>query len=337
MQSKILIVDDNPDMIRLMGRILSSMGQLRFATSAPAALHLARELVPDLILLDTEMPGMNGYEMCEALKADSALCEVPVIFVTAHSGVEFELRGLEIGAVDFIGKPISEPLLVARVKTHLRIKQLTDELKRIATIDALTEVSTRRSFDTALLKEWQRSQRNGEPISLLLVDVDHFKRFNDHYGHPAGDACLRNVAMALRSSVLRPTDLVARYGGEEFALLLPDTPRAGAQRVAQRVLEAVNDMAMPHDASPTATHVTVSVGICCNDNPGLSALHSDSACHALRIYETTDLLKGADQALYAAKHAGRAQIWMLDIADMTTPERACAVNLPQSPRIGRAS
>lgn len=150
MNSKILLVDDDPGMIQVMARILSGLGQLCFAMNGAAALQQAREMVPDLILLDAEMPGMNGYQVCEALKADPALAHVPVIFVTGHSGQDHELKGLEIGAVDFLAKPISEPLLLARVRTQLRVKHLTDELQRIWTVDALTETMNRRAFDDAL-------------------------------------------------------------------------------------------------------------------------------------------------------------------------------------------
>ncbi len=324
MESNILLVDDNPGMIRLMGNILSSMGQLRFATSGAAALQQARELPPDLVLLDAEMPGMSGYEVCEAIKEDPALRDVPVIFVTANSNLEFELRGLGAGAVDFIAKPISEPLLKARVGTHLKIKKLTDELRRLASIDSLTEVYNRRSFDEALEREWQRGMRYGDPISMLLIDVDHFKLFNDRYGHPPGDGCLRAVAQALRSAILRPADFVFRYGGEEFAVLLPKTPRAGAEHLAQRVLNTVGSLGIPHEVSPTAPHVTVSIGIGCYDESSrywAQSPHCASNSSGMRC-RPSDLLQSADKALYAAKRGGRAQAWRLDICEVDSPDKA---------------
>lgn len=305
----ILLVDDDPSMIQVMGRLLSGLGAVRFATTGQAALEQMRDATPDLVLLDAEMPCMSGYQVCEAMQRDPGLRDVPVIFVTAHSGLEYELKGLGVGAVDFIGKPISEPLLVARVRTQLRVKQLTDELKRIATIDALTEVANRRSFDDALGREWKRSQRSGEPLSLLLIDVDHFKRYNDHYGHPAGDACLRLVADALRRSLLRPGDSAARYGGEEFALLLPQTARAGAQQVAERVLSAVNACCIPHEQSTTAPHVTVSIGVGSYDDDcdsWVRPVDRPRLTEPLRV-SARDLVECADRALYRAKHAGRAR------------------------------
>ena len=300
-----------------MGHILSGFGQLRFATSGAAALRQIRDSAPDLVLLDAEMPGMSGYQVCEIMKADPDLADIPVIFVTGHNGTEFELRCLEMGAADFIAKPISEPLLVARVKTQLRVKRLTDELRSIATVDALTATANRRSFDSALQREWRRCLRSNEPVSMLMVDVDHFKLFNDRYGHPAGDGCLRAVAQALRGASQRPGDVVSRYGGEEFAMLLPQTPRCGAAHLAHRVLDAIQQLGIPHEASVTAAHVSVSIGLGCYDE--------DSACWVAHSVESrfisdvtrqaADLVHSADKALYAAKRAGRAQAWQLDIDD----------------------
>ena len=324
MNTNILLVDDNPGLIQVMGRVLSGLGQLRFATSGAGALRQMREAAPDLVLLDAEMPGMTGFQVCEEMQSDPHLQGIPVIFVTGHSGPEFELKGLELGAVDFIAKPISEPLLMARAKTQLRIKRLTDELRAVATTDALTAVPNRRVFDEALAREWRSGLRAGEPIGLLMVDVDHFKKFNDHYGHPAGDTCLHAVAQALRSVALRPADLVARYGGEEFAVLLPKTPRAGAQTMARRLLQAIQHLQMPHAASPTSRFVSVSIGVGCYDAQTLSWTEpsAGSRLHPGPQHRADDLLRSADQALYAAKARGRARACWLDIDDANAPAQA---------------
>lgn len=317
---KILLVDDDLGSIRMLSRMLDGTGTLQFATTGEDALRLIREAPPALILLDAEMPGMSGFQVCERLKGDAALADIPVIFVTSHSETAFEVSGFDIGAVDFIAKPVSQPLLVARVKTQLRIKQLSDELRRLSTIDGLTQVGNRRAFDQRLLDEWQRARRTGEPLSLLIVDVDHFKRYNDQHGHPAGDACLQAVAASLVQACSRPADFVARYGGEEFALLLPGTPCAGAVRVATRILDAVEARNIPHADSPTSHHVTVCIGLTSVEGPVGGAPAEPPVTGEFHL--TGRLLQAADKALYAAKEAGRAQAWQLDFADWASPERA---------------
>jgi PleD family two-component response regulator len=196
----ILLVDDDPAAIQLMGRILADLGQLRFATNGKDALRLARASAPDLILLDAEMPNMSGFHLLEALKRESALAAVPVIFITSHCEARFEVSALEMGAADFIAKPVRSSLILARVRAQLRIIDMTNELRHTATIDALTGIANRRLFDEILEREWLRTRRAREPMSLLLVDVDHFKLYNDRYGHPQGDACLQRVARALAAA-----------------------------------------------------------------------------------------------------------------------------------------
>ena len=309
-----------------MGRILSTVANLRFATSGEDALRLARASAPDLVLLDTEMPGMSGFSTCGALKADPTLAEVPIIFVTSHSQPELEVSGFELGAADFIAKPVSAPLLLARVKTQLRVKHMSDELRRLATIDVLTGVANRRRFDEALEAEWHRSIRSGDALSLLMIDVDHFKLYNDRYGHPAGDTCLRAVAQALLLVSSRPADLVARYGGEEFTILLPQTGCAGAEHVAHCVLGAIEALAIAHEDSGAAPHVTVSVGIGCSDQDGGRQAPPVGEARFMEDRRARlpplDLVRTADEALYAAKNAGRAQARLLDIADVDAPHLA---------------
>lgn len=329
MNENILLVDDDPGAIQLMGRILSGSGNLRFATSGMDALRLARESPPDLMLLDAEMPGMSGFQVFEALQSEPALANVPVIFVTSHSEAAFEVAGFELGAADFIAKPVSPALVRARVRTQLKVKRMADELRRIAAFDVLTGVANRRRFDESLEREWRRSLRSGAPLALLMIDVDHFKGFNDRYGHPAGDVCLRAVAQAVASTSLRPADLVARYGGEEFVVMLPQTPRAGAEHVASRILDAIEGLAIAHDASPASAHVTVSIGVGCYDEesacwtpPSADSRLADN----LRLGCTElDLVQAADKALYAAKRAGRAQACVLDIANLDAPQLARSI------------
>lgn len=333
MNEDILLVDDDPGSIGLMARMLADLGSLRFASSGADGLRLARAAVPDLVLLDTEMPGMTGFETCRALKADTATADVPVIFVTSHRESAFEVAGFEVGAADFIAKPVSAPLLRARVKTQLRVKHLADELRRMATIDPLTGVANRRRFDESLEREWRRGQRTGDALALLMIDVDHFKLFNDRYGHPAGDACLRRVVQALGRTIGRPGDLVARYGGEEFMVLLPQTPRHGAAHVARDILGAVAELDIVHEASLTTSHVTVSVGIACYDEAserGPGAADAGARVGLRARHPALDMVKVADSGLYAAKRAGRDRAWLLDLADADHPELARDIGSPST-------
>jgi diguanylate cyclase (GGDEF)-like protein len=333
-EASILLVDDDPGAIQLMGRILASVGNLRFATNGRDALRLARDAAPDLILLDAEMPGMSGFQLLKTLKAESFLADVPVIFITSHSEAGFEVSALDMGAADFIAKPLKASRVLARVRTQLRVKRMSDELRRTATTDALTGIANRRQFDESLEREWLRARRAGEPVSLLMIDVDHFKLYNDLYGHPKGDDCLRHITRAILSTCKRPADLVARYGGEEFVMLLPQTPRLGATHVANQVLDAVTALGIFHEDSQTTHYVSVSVGIGCFDDAsaGWTTVSGEQRqtdeWHSLNA---SDLVQAADKALYSAKQAGRAQSKLRDIADIDASDLAHAttyVGLP---------
>lgn len=319
--AEILIVDDDPTAITSLKSILGGQGRLRFATSGSEALRLARHSVPDLVLLDVEMPGLSGFEVCRALKLDPQTREVPVIFITGHNETEEELTGLSLGAVDFIAKPPSPPLVCARVQTHLRLKRLSDTLRRAASEDPLTGAANRRRFDEALQAEWSRNRRNGQPMSLLMVDIDFFKAYNDRYGHPAGDQCLRQVSQALQQCIHRPADLLARLGGEEFAVLLPDTDAEGAAVVARRVMAAAAALGMAHEASATG-HVTWSVGAA-----STTAGAPGEAGAPLPEPAAQDLVAVADHALYEAKRQGRAQ-WQAETLPVPPPPASPPPPLP---------
>jgi diguanylate cyclase (GGDEF)-like protein len=290
-QASVLIVDDMPANIQLLAEVLKSDYRVRVASQGDKALEIAcSDSPPDLILLDIMMPGMDGYEVCQRLKADEKTNAIPVIFVTAKSGADDEAYGLNLGAVDYITKPFHLPVVRARVKTHVNLKLKTDLLEDLALVDGLTYIPNRRRFDQALEQEWARACRERFPLALAMLDVDHFKAYNDHYGHGAGDDCLRRVADALKHTMQRPSDMVARYGGEEFALLMPNTDGSGACTIAERARLAVAESGLPHAYSPTAEHVTISIGV--------------AAAHP-RAGAAEPLLLSADQALYQAKHSGR--------------------------------
>jgi diguanylate cyclase (GGDEF)-like protein len=326
LDSSILIVDDDPALVQVMNQILSEVASLRFATNGQDALRLARESAPDLILLDAEMPGMSGFQLFESLRLAPELANVPVIFITSHSEADFEVSALEMGAVDFIVKPFTASLVRARVRTQLRVQHMAAKLGRMALTDKLTGAANRLQFDDLLQREWRRSRRGGDPLSLLLVDVDHFKSYNDTHGRPAGDACLQRVSDALALVCRRPADVVARCGGDELMVLLPQTDRNGAWFVAHAILDAIAALAIPHGNSPTHRSVTVSIGIGAYDE--LSAcwishgpdLRRDSTPPATCV--AIDLVLAADQALRLIKRVRRAQAGVCDISSVATQEAA---------------
>ncbi|EHK70464.1 response regulator receiver modulated diguanylate cyclase [Pseudomonas psychrotolerans L19] len=297
---KLLIVDDQPLNIRILHELFRQDCETLMATSGAQALQLALTQQPDLILLDVMMPQLDGHEVLRRLQADPATAAIPVIFVTGQEGPDEEVTGLELGAVDFISKPINPVIVRARVRTQLTLKAQRDALRSIALVDGLTGVANRRQFDEALLRGWRQSQREGTPFSLILMDIDHFKAYNDHYGHLAGDQCLRQVAQALGQGLFRPYDLLARYGGEEFGCLLPGTDLEGATQVAERLLQQVRDQRLTHGYSSVTGYVTLSLGVA----TALPPTAVDPAA----------LITAADAQLYAAKHQGRARVCAAELA-----------------------
>ena len=291
---KILVVDDIPSNVHVLSRILKDDYDIYFATDGEKALDLVQARMPDLVLLDIMMPGMDGFEVCRRIKSDPATHDIPVIFISAKSEVEDETRGLEVGAIDFITKPISPPIVKARVRNHLLLKRQADLLRSLSFLDGLTGIANRRRFDDAMTREWRRCTRSHLPLSLIILDVDHFKAYNDEYGHQAGDECLRLVAELLADRARRPSDLVARYGGEEFVCLLPETDGTGAIRVAEGFRAAVAKQRIPHAQSPVAPFVTISLGV---------ATVTPSADGS-----PERLAEMADQLLYRAKRAGRNRV-----------------------------
>jgi diguanylate cyclase (GGDEF)-like protein len=291
LNGRILVVDDAMENIQILNGALAAEHEVLFAMSGEKALELARSRRPDLILLDAMMPGMDGYAVCAALRAASDTRDIPVIFVTALKTPEDETRALAAGAADYISKPVNAAVVRARVRTHLTIKRQSDALRALTLTDGLTEVANRRAFDQRIEAEWRRCARAHLPMALILVDLDHFKAYNDAYGHQAGDASLVQAGAAMRRVAARPQDLVARYGGEEFAILLPQLDAAGAEGVARRLQGELQQLAIPHAASPTAPYLTASMGIA-------ALVPGDSGAPA-------DLVQQADALLYQAKAAGR--------------------------------
>lgn len=293
-KSTILIVDDEVSNIEIMNAILEEDYEICFATSGEQAIEIARTILPDLILLDILMPGIDGFEVCRQLKTDELLADVPVIFTTGLGDTEDEVRGLTLGAIDYVTKPIQPIILRARVGNHIELKRLRDQLAEIAVTDALTGLSNRRRLEQTLSTELARLARGEDYLSVIMVDIDFFKQFNDTYGHPAGDRCISMVASALNRAVKRTADLPARYGGEEFACVLPGADSDAAFTVAREIQLQVRALNIPHQKSAIGPYVTVSMGI------------ATARCkHGM----TTDLWTSqADSQLYISKINGRNRI-----------------------------
>ncbi|WP_313333895.1 diguanylate cyclase [Sphingobium yanoikuyae] len=295
-KATILIVDDDISNIEIMNAVLEDDYEVCFATSGQQALDAARASHPDLVLLDVLMPDIDGFEVCRQLKGDPLLADIPVIFTTGLGDTEDEMRGLSLGAIDYVTKPIQPAILRARVSNHVELKRLRDQLANMAVTDALTGLSNRRQMERLMLTETARLARTGEWLSVIMLDIDFFKQFNDTYGHPAGDRCIMMVAAALTRAVKRATDLSARYGGEEFACLLPGADPAGAELVAQEIRLQIQSLNIPHELSRVSPFITVSIGV--------------ASAHCRPDMAPDQWIIEADRQLYASKQHGRDRISM---------------------------
>ncbi len=293
-KQRVLIVED----VRLNAQILVNVLQEEYdvavAYNGIEALEMIKEQMPDLILLDIIMPEMDGYAVCEQLQSDPKTRDIPILFLTALEGDQNEAYGLELGAMDYIRKPFNMPIVRAKIRNHLELKRYKDLLKRDSRIDGLTRVPNRRRFDEAFLEERLRAKRSKTPLSVLMIDLDLFKSYNDTYGHLQGDDVLKLVAKTLYRNLQRPGDLLARWGGEEFVALLPETDRDGAKNVAEKLRVAVAQLEIDHESSAVAPFVTISVGV------------ATSLLEKPKTYDK--LLHWADEAVYRAKHLGRNRV-----------------------------
>ena len=290
----LLIVDDEKQNRLLLTELFGTTYKIIQAKNGVQALEKARQHRPDLILLDVLMPEMDGMGVLRELKRDDATRLIPVIFITALSSATDEANGLNLGAVDYISKPFHPPIVRVRVRNQLQLVHQRRLLEQLASLDGLTGIPNRRQFDATLLKEWHRCQRNRQPLSLIVADVDFFKKYNDALGHAAGDRVLQEVAATLRQAARRPGDLVARYGGEEFVLLLPETDATSAQALAEGLQQLLHSKAFAHPNSSLGPWLTMSMG-------GNTIVPSTTALDP-------EFFALADAALYRAKHQGRNQV-----------------------------
>jgi len=289
----ILIVDDNSVYLKIITKTLKQHSifdgaNIISVNTSNQAFNLCKEYKPDLMLLDVEMPNKNGFQVLEELKKDHETKDISVIFITTHETTEIESFSLISGGLDFIPKPINPKVLIARVLTQLKLKFQADLLKELAFLDKLTGIYNRRYFENQLDIEWSRAIRNKESLSLLMIDVDSFKSYNDHYGHLKGDMVLKEIATAMNKIVKRPGDIVARYGGEEFMCILPNTNLSGAIKVAEDFKKAILELNIEHIKSNLGI-VSISIGLVeKNDNDLLE-----------------EFINNTDKKLYEAKNSGR--------------------------------
>lgn len=295
----VLIVDDQRVMREISKSVVSSMGHACLeAENGEDAIAIIQSEKVDLMLLDVEMPGINGFQTAKLIREQSNIW-FPIIFLSAKTDAEFFVEGIRSGGDAYLFKPVVPEVLGAMVKAMERIVNAQDELhhakvkmEQLAHRDALTGLVNRRGFDNAINLEFDKAKADKTPLTLMMLDVDHFKQYNDNYGHQAGDDCLVCVARVLEKTLCREFDMVARYGGEEFSVILPNTPLAEANIVAERIVAQMAQANIPHEYSSAAKHVTVS--------GGMVQLHQHQS--------PADLIEVADKQLYQAKNQGRNQV-----------------------------
>lgn len=295
----VLAVDDCPENLDLIKNTLEPFYHVKVALDGHLALQVAETWQPDLILLDIMLDDMDGYEVCRRLKSSERARNIPIIFLTSKVSESDEIRGFRTGCNDYITKPFSPGIVLTRVKTQIQLKVKTDLLEKLASLDALTEIPNRRAFDNALQRQFNLAQRSEIPLSLLIIDIDHFKQYNDYYGHPSGDECLKQVANCLTQNTQRLGDLVARLGGEEFAIMLPNTDNLAASLRAEQYRELVESLKIPHASFTPYPFVSISVGV--------------ASVTAKRWDHLSSLMQAADNALYQAKTQGRNSIACINL------------------------
>ncbi len=297
-RSKLLIIDDEPINIHALDGMLHDTYEITVALNGKQGLNRATRMPPpDLILLDIQMDGMDGYEVCRQLRQNDITRSIPIIFVTSLTDEEDERKGLELGAVDYITKPYRPSIIQVRLRNHLELKHKRDLLNHLCTHDALTGITNRRGLELYLDQEWQNTVQQGDALALIFIDIDYFKNYNDNYGHTAGDECLKEVVNTLKGALTRTTDLLARYGGEEFVCVLPKTELTGALVIAQTLQSAMFARAIPHEYSGLNLN-------CISLSFGVVALNPVNP----QWYCPVDFLDAADKMLFKAKKQGRNRI-----------------------------
>ena len=295
--NSVLIVDDEKANIIALTNILSQDYKIHAAKNGKDAFWLAKKYMPDVILLDILMPDLDGYETFSKLKSDDDTQGIPIIFVSGLANAEHEEKGLDLGASDYITKPYVPSIVKLRVRNQIKIVNQLRLINHLSTTDQLTGIPNRRSFNIQVNKEWGRNMRDKSPLSLLLLDIDRFKAFNDTYGHQQGDEVLRVIAITLMESLRRSSDFAARWGGEEFVILLPNTDINGAWKNAERIRKSIEHISISV-ADGQSVGLTVSIGV--------------SMVRPTQDSNQNDLVSQADKALYTAKEKGRNMVCKYD-------------------------
>jgi len=291
----LMIVDDYQSNLQAMHALFKSKYKVVLYDNAKDAINYATEDGVDLILLDVDMPIMNGYQACAELKSNSITAHIPIIFVTAANSPDDEEKGLLLGAADYVVKPVNLAILRARVKNHMELVSYRKKLEVLSFVDGLTGLSNRRQLDTMLLQHFASATRFDHSLAVIMIDIDDFKSYNDIYGHVKGDQCLKEVAKTIMSVSGREIDVVGRYGGEEFVVVLPDTGINGALMISDMLLNRMRQLNIAHTGNATHEIVTVSIGV--------AVFNPQDPVHSIKSVE--DLLHNADDQLYKAKRMGK--------------------------------
>jgi diguanylate cyclase (GGDEF)-like protein len=301
---QVLIVDDIPANIDILKSVLADEGyNISVATSGELALNIIPRSLPDLILMDVMMPGLNGFETCQKIKSDPSTRDIPIIFVTAKNETEDIVKAFDVGGVDYITKPYQYKEVLSRIKMHLQnrtlikrneklisdLREANTRLDKLSRKDPLTSLSNRRDVNEKIEAELVRFKRNKTPFSLLLGDIDHFKKTNDTFGHDAGDYVLVQVAK-LMTQAIRRQDVVARWGGEEFLIFLPETGLDGGLKLAEDIRQKIETEEF------------------CFNQKKITVTMSFGACISEATLPLVALVKKADEGLYKAKETGRNQV-----------------------------
>ena len=284
---RVLIIDDSLDALALAKARLAPEGlDIICAEGATAGFAAVQRENPDLILLDVDMPGISGFEVCRALKEDAELCMIPIVFLSGSDSAADKVRGLDLGAMDYVTKPFDAFELRARVRAALRVKRLQDLLIEHARIDPLTGLPNRRALMKRLALEWARVQRHGGSLAVVMGDIDNLKEVNDKYGHAMGDKLLRQAAKAIARQC-RQTDMPARYGGDEFIIVAPGSAAQSTNNLAERCRQAVEEI--PFQIGDEKIGQTATFGV----------------ADAAKATSPESLISAADEALYRGKASGR--------------------------------